>query len=114
MFSVTLVRPTGIFLDELMMSSAAEEQPYNLRMVGLGSFVTKCHHPARGTALHYTHMPPNRPPGQCNMGLGTGFASEPAGNRANSAAQGLSPLAEAPVESEEGAKFTLELRRLVN
>ena len=51
MFSVTLVRPTGIFLDELMMSSAAEEQPYNLRMVGLGSFVTKCHHPE---ALHCT------------------------------------------------------------
>ena len=98
---------TGIFLEELMTS--AGESPYNLRMVRLGSFVTKCHHPE---ALHstYTHMPPNRPPGQCRQGLGTGFARQPAGSCANSAPRGLSPLAEAPAESEEGAKFTLELR----
>ena len=111
MFSMTFVRLTGIFFDELMTSAA--ESPYNLRMVRLGSFVTKCHHPE---ALHctYTHMPPNRLPGQCRKGLGTGFARQPAGSCANSAPRALSPLAEAPAESEEGAKFTLELRRLAN
>ena len=46
---MTLVRLTGIFFDELMTSAA--ESPYNLRMVRLGSFVTKCHHPE---ALHCT------------------------------------------------------------
>ena len=39
MFSMTLIRLTGIFFDELMTSAA--ESPYNLRMARLGSFVTK-------------------------------------------------------------------------
>ena len=109
---MTLVRLTGIFFNELMTSAA--ESPYNLRMVRLGSFVTKCHHHPEALHCTYTHMPPNRPPGQRHQGLGTGFARQPAGSCANSAPRGLSPLAEAPAESEEGAKFTLELRRLAN
>ena len=109
-FMISL-RLTGSFFDELMTSAA--EQPYDLCMAGLGSFVTKCHHPE---ALHCTttHMPPKRLPDQQPTGFGTGFALPLLRICANVALRGLSPPAEAPAESEEGAKFTFELRRLAN